>query len=108
MTNKSFSLLTRITTDLGVDVLITQKYRDRIIRRAVLDADERLMALIKRRLGVDQVSQEELSNRLHRVVARGYETLLLDGVPFARVYELAFAIDGPATTASQVIEELEG
>lgn len=76
----------------------------------VRDIDARAMVLIKRRLGVNKVDLEELNGRLARVITRGtgYVTLLLDGRPFARVYDITVEKEWFTTTVSQVIEEIEG
>lgn len=86
------------------DELISQ-----MSERLARDYDRRVIGLIEKRLGAPVVLTT-LKGRLTRVITRdtGYETLLLDGRPFARVYEATVATNELKTTANQVIEELEG
>lgn len=85
--------------------------RDELIsqmsERMARSYDRRILGLIEKRLG-GAVELESMRGRLARVAARGagYETLLLDGVPFARVHELSFATEGSMMAIEQVIEEM--
>lgn len=92
------------------DVDILGETISRMGERLALDYDQRIMALIEKRLGGLPVDMATLKGRLTRVITRGagYETLLLDGRPFARVYEATVTTNELKTTVKQVIEELEG
>lgn len=94
--------------------LSQQESHSDLIRSAanalVRDVDERLMRLICRRLGVATVEPAELIWRLHRVcrAGAGHEVLMVDGRPFARVYDLGVDGGGGRRTLRQNVEAMEG
>lgn len=111
MNNITYSDLSRIPRGhLAGDINIINEAIDVLGARLAADYDRRVMGLIEKRLGGLPVDLTTLAGRLTRVITRGtgYETLLLNGRPFARVYEAAVTTEGLTTTVTQTIEELEG
>lgn len=111
MNNITYSDLSRIPRGhLAGDINIINEAIDVLGARLAADYDRRVMGLIEKRLGGLPVDLTTLVGRLTRVITRGagYETLLLDGRPFARVYEVEFNQSDSMVAVNQVIEELEG
>lgn len=111
MNNITYSDISRIPRGhLAGDINIINEAIDVLCARLAADYDRRVMGLIEKRLGGLPVDLTTLVGRLTRVITRGtgYETLLLDGRPFARVYEAELTQGGLMMTVGQVIEELEG
>lgn len=101
-----FSMLAQ--DHLGADISIRDAMISQMSERMAVDYDRSIMALIEKRLGSLPADLTTLKCRLERHITRGtgYETLLLDGRPFARVYEAQLFSVGCTTTFSQVIEEI--
>lgn len=111
MHNITYRDFSRLAQDhLGADISIRAAMISQISERMAVDYDRRIMALIEERLGSLPADLTTLKGRLERHITRGtgYETLLLDGRPFARVYEATVTTNELKTAVDQVIEGLEG
>lgn len=111
MHNINYRCFSRLAQDhLVADISIRNAMISQMSQRLALDYELRVMALIEKRLGSLPADLTTLKGRLERHITSGtgYETLLLDGRPFAMVYEVVVTTEGFMTTASQAIEELEG
>lgn len=107
ITYRDFSWLAQEHLDANLN--IRHELLSHLSERLERDTDLRIMDILEKRLG-RRAEPEKLAGRLQRVITRGtgYETLVLDGRPFARVYEAIVTTEGLTTTAKRVIEELEG
>lgn len=105
ITYRDFSRLAQdnLDADIGIRNAMISQMSERLVRHI----DLRILDIIEKRLGC-KIEPEKLAGRLTRIITRGagYETLLLDGLPFARVYEAELTQGGLMMTVGQVIEEL--